>query len=154
MYSFNSAHLVHMPQMRFVGWGRGSSLRSSTIVPKRPEFSTVDFHFMTPETFRGDTQLFLTCHQHTKLVCRNGAHMRCRLPWQSCVRKGTWTCVVWSINTKFSIYVLYIPGCPYPMFAVFPRCSPNSGNRKHRAPHWSCARKSKKHSSYRSLADR
>ena len=43
--------------------------------PKRPEFSTVDYHFITPKLFRGDTQLFLTCHQHTKLVCRNGAHM-------------------------------------------------------------------------------
>ena len=44
--------------------------------PKRPEFSTVDFHFITPKIFRGDTQSFLACHQHTKLVCGNGAHMR------------------------------------------------------------------------------
>ena len=33
-------------------------------------------HFITPEIFRGDTQIFLTFDQHTKLLCRNGAHMR------------------------------------------------------------------------------
>ena len=78
VYSFNSAHLVHMTQMRFVGWGRGVSLRSIAVTPKRPEFSTVEFHFITPENFRWDTQLVFSCHHHTKLVCRKWCTFKLR----------------------------------------------------------------------------
>ena len=49
-----------------------TSIKSNTLT----YLLTVDFHFITPKIFRGDTQLFLTCHQHKKLVCRNGAHLR------------------------------------------------------------------------------
>ena len=68
VYSFNSAHLVHMRAREL--------LEINHCAPKRPEFSTVDYHFITPKMFRGDTQLFLTCHQHTKLVCLYGANVR------------------------------------------------------------------------------